>query len=343
MRPFSVGQLVIVAVFMSLSSSAHAADPITSKPWPAVVTGDDPVQFGKNLSGLFYEPGRNGAPAVLWAVQNKPAKIYRLLFNGTVWAPDTANDWGAGKTLRYPAKNGDPDTEGVTWAELGTSIFYTATERDNHNDKDNRFSILRFDASAADTVLTATQEWNLTDDLPEVGEENKGLEAITWIPDTYLVSKGFLDDNGVAYDPASYPSHSFGLFIVGVEATGKLYAYLLPDSGDKARKIATFSSSHPQVMGLEFDRDTGALWAACDNNCCGTQNVLGIVDGKFEVRRRFTRPSNLPDSNYEGIALAPESECSGGFKNFFWSDDDDRDNYSLRVGSIPCGPLPGLQ
>jgi hypothetical protein len=47
------------------------------------------------------------------------------------------------------------------------------------------------------------------------------------------------------------------------------------------------------------------------------------------------------DEEYrEGIAIAPENECtSGGFKKLFWSDDSNLDHHSLRVGSIPCGPL----
>jgi hypothetical protein len=92
-------------------------------------------------------------------------------------------------------------------------------------------------------------------------------------------------------------------------------------------------------MGLEFDRDSGALWASCDNTCAGAQNVLGIVTGNFVVRRRFARPSTLPDSNNEGIAMAPDSECSGGFKKFFWADDSRFGGHALRIDSIPCGPL----
>jgi hypothetical protein len=63
------------------------------------------------------------------------------------------------------------------------------------------------------------------------------------------------------------------------------------------------------LMGLEFDRDSGALWAACDNTCAGVQNVLGILGGKLVVRRSFARPTTLPDSNHEGIAIAPTASA----------------------------------
>jgi hypothetical protein len=67
--------------------------------------------------------------------------------------------------------------------------------------------------------------------------------------------------------------------------------------------------------------------------------VLGIVGRRFKVRRAFARPSTLPDSNNEGIALAPEAECVGGFEKFFWSDDSHFAGHALRVDSIPCGAL----
>jgi hypothetical protein len=304
-----------------------------------VATADELNQFGDNLSGLTYQPATASSAPVLWAALNGPGTIYRLLFNGSTWAADTANDWGAGKALHYPGGTGNPDTESLTRADLGAPFVYVSTERNNDSSSVSRLAILRFDSSAAGTQLTATHEWNLTADLPAVGA-NLGLEAITWIPDTFLVANGFFDDSrGAAYDPALYPNHGNGLFVVGVEASGALHAYALDHATSAFQKIASFASGHAGVMGLEFDRDSGGLWAACDNTCAGTQNVLGIVAGKFVVRRSYARPSTLPDSNNEGIGIAPDSECSGGFKRFFWSDDSHFAGHALRVDSIPCGPL----
>jgi hypothetical protein len=315
---------------------------IAIESWPGqnmVVTGDNLNQFGDNLSGLVYEPAAGGSPAVLWAALNGPGSIFRLIFNGTIWTFDTAGDWGAGKTLKYPGGTGNPDTESLTRAEFTAPFVYTATERNNDASSVSKLAILRFDSSAAGTVLTATHEWNLTATLPVVGA-NLGLEAITWVPDTHLVAQGFLDESrgNVVYDPAFYPNHGTGLFVVGVEGTGLLYAYALDHgAGGVFTRIATIASGHPGVMGLEFDRDNGALWASCDNTCAGQQNVLGVVGGKFQVRRAFARPSTLPDSNNEGIAIS--NECVGGFKKFFWSDDSHFAGHALRIDSIPCAPL----
>jgi len=59
--------------------------------------------------------------------------------------------------------------------------------------------------------------------------------------------------------------------------------------------------------------------------------------GEFVLRHQFDRPSSLPDSNNEGIAVAPQSECQDGVKSFFWTDDADQDGFSLRTDKIPCG------
>ena len=315
---------------------------VTVEPWPGqnmVATGDNLNQFGDNLSGLIYEPAAGGNPNVLWAALNGPGTLYRLIESGGIWTSDPANDWGAGKALHYPGGTGNPDTESVTRGEFTTSSLYVSTERNNDANTISRLSVLRFDSSAAGPMLTATHEWNLTADIPPVGA-NLGLEGITFMPDTYLVSHGFFDEaRGVAYDPTFYGNHGAGVFVVAVEATGALYGYVLNHDTGAFQKVATISSGLPGVMGLEFDRDTGALWAACDNTCMGTQSVLGLVSGKFVVRRSFARPSTLPDSNNEGIAIAPESQCSGGFKRFFWSDDSHFAGHAIRIDSIPCGPL----
>jgi hypothetical protein len=191
--------------------------------------------------------------------------------------------------------------------------------------------------------LNASHEWNVTALLPKVGA-NTGLEAITWIPDTFLTAKAFFDEaKAHVYAPAEYANHGSGLFFVGVEETGKLHVLALNHTNSTAALIATIATPNPGVMGLEFDRDAGNLWFNCDEGCDNKSGVLDIDTrpgsatlGRFVVRRQFQRPSSLPNSNNEGIAIAPASECNGGFKRFFWTDDADQDGFSLRTDLIPC-------
>jgi Calx-beta domain len=315
--------------------------------WPgdaAITTVDAASQFGQNLSGLSYEPAAGGRPAVLWAVKNDPSVLYRLQRTGTLWAPATTDNWTAGKVLHYPGGAGSPDAEGVTRAELTSAAIYVATERDNADGKTNRLSVLRFDTSAAGTTLTATHEWNLTADLPTVGS-NLGLEAITWIPDSALVAQGFYDAHlAQPYDPSRYPGHGTGLFLVGLEGNGMVYAYALDHVGGGFQQVASFASGHPAVMGLSFDRDSGYLWSVCDDTCNGDLAILAIETnplspshGRFVLRRGSDRPSGMPNLNNEDIAIVPDAECVANRKTMFWTDDSATGGHALRQGSMPCG------
>jgi hypothetical protein len=315
--------------------------------WPggnSVATVDDSNVFGTNLSGLFYEPAAGAQPEVLWAVQNGPSTLYRLLWNGSVWTPDSSNKWSNGKTLEYPNAKGGPDSEGVTKAAFGSSGVYVSTERDNDNGDVSRLSVLLFDGTAAPTSVSATTEWNLTADLPKV-DPNLGLEAIAWVPDGYLTGRGFIDESTQAtYDPSRYANHAGGIFFVGLEDNGTIYGYALNHANATFQRVATIASGNPAIMDLSFDRDVGYLWAACDDTCKGRTNVLSIDTrpgsptlGKFIVLQGFERPSSMANLNNEGFTVTTESTCQGGFKSVFYSDDGNTSKHSIRRDSIPCG------
>ena len=319
--------------------------------WPGgnqVVTVDPVNTYASDLSGLHYEPAQGAAPAVLWAVQNQPSKLYRLLWNGSAWVSDTSNAWTSGKALHFPDGQGAPDSEGVTKGALGSTGLYVSTERDNQVGATSRSSVLLFDDVTAGATLTAKREWNLTNDLPKVGN-NLGLEAIAWVPDSYLVAKGFIDESKqLAYDPTNYANHGDGIFFVGIEQNGLIYGFALDHTSGAFTRVATIESGHSDVMDLSFDRDVGYLWAVCDDTCQGRTNVLEIDTrvgsstlGKFYVRRGFERPSSMPNLNNEGFSIANESTCQAGFKSVFFAEDGSTMGYAIRRDSIPCGAFLG--
>ena len=319
--------------------------------WPgpnAVSIVDGTGVFGTNLSGLFYEPATARTTNVLWAVRNGPSTLFRLVWNGSIWTPETGTGWDAGRTLRYPGGGGGPDAEDVTRAELSSSAMYVVTERSNLAGTISRQTILRYDTAAPARDLSATHEWNLTAELPAAAP-NVGLEAITWVPDQALVAGAFFDERaGHAYVPSSYPGHGTGLFFVGAEATGTIYVYALDHVGGGFTRIATIASGTPALMAISFVRDTGYLWAHRDNTggaIDGNQvAVLALDDdvssptfGRFTRRALFQRPSTLGNLNNEGIAFAPESQCVDGLRPYLWADDGATGGHSLRADAIPCG------
>ena len=323
--------------------------PVTFSTWP----GDSTVTcatyenaLGTNVSGLVYEPASATSPAILWAIQNDPSKLYRLLWDGTAYAPSTGDGWITGKTLRYTDGSGAPDSEGISRTDWGTSEIYVVAERDNDHKQVIRNTILRYDLSGSKGVISATHQWELDGDLPATAL-NEGLEGIAWIPDDHLVQKAFFDDNRqVRYDPASYPNHSTGMFLVGIKGSGMVYGYILDLIANTFTRITTFSSGLPHANDLSFDRDAGTLWVQCGDKCNNAMTLLDIDTdpssptlGQFVLRATLPGPKALKNENDEGLSMAPEAECSNGQRGIFWSDDSDKDNCPIRMGGVICGRL----
>jgi len=338
--PNGTGAFATTTVATKGALNACVGDVITAA-WPggdAVQTADGTGAFGGNVSGLVYEGSGTSAPGVLWAVKNGPGTLYRVVSDGTTWAPEPTGDWGSGKTLRFADGTGNPDAEGVTFAGAGsTEGIFVSTERNNDVSGASRNRILRFDPNAAGTTLNATNEWDLTADLPVVGA-NLGLEAITWVPDSALVAKGFVDQaTGAPYSPATYANHGTGLFFVGVEANGAVYAYALDLTGSGFTRVATIASGFAGVMDLSFDRDQGDFWAICDDGCLGRSTVLTVnAAGAYVPGTVFERPATMPNLNNEGFAIASATECAAGRRPVFWADDSATSGHAIRTGTVNC-------
>ena len=180
--------------------AVNACPGLETAPWPGGQTrphADLTDTFVQDLCGLAFDPAD---PDVLWASQNKLGTLFKLTRD--------EHELGPGRRLAedptYPDGTGAPDTEGITIGPDG--FVYLASERNNAASGVSRMSILRYDPTATGTTLKATDEWNLTSQIPAAGA-NLGLEGVTWVPDSYLVAGGFIDQStDAAYDPSSYPS-----------------------------------------------------------------------------------------------------------------------------------------
>lgn len=336
---------VVTAATIGLAFSAPVLSQVVTQPWPgsaSVTTVDQAGALTSDVSGLDYEGTGTRTRGVLWAVDNSGNKMLRLLWNGTQWVRDTANGWSAGKTLRFPGGTGRPDSEGITLTDAGSAGgVFVSSESNLDVAATSRVSVLRYDVSGAATTLNATREWNLTPDLPVVGF-NQGAESVTWVPDTYLVGSGFVDDTtGQPYDPADYPGHGNGLFFIGLEANGIVYAYALDQTSSSFTRVATFASGFTTFGALHFDPDEDQLWVVCDNNCDGRSRVFEVGSaGGFAVVADYARPTGMANLNNEGFTITPDSECVGGSKPVYWADDGYTDSHALRAGTILCTPPP---
>ena len=214
-------------------------------------------------------------------------------------------------------------------------------------------SVLRFDPTAAGPTLVPTQQWNLTADFPELnppntGKANLGFEGVTFVPDTYLVQNGFVDQSvGAAYDPRDYPGHGSGLFFAALENDGKLYAYALNADGTDHR-VAVVDTGMGHVMEVQFDADLERIWALCDNTCSVSSTLLKVGStGMIVPEVVYSRPAELPNVNIEGFAVAPDSTCVAGVKEAIWADDGigapGHEGHALFSGTFPCDLTLGGQ
>ena len=111
----------------------------------------------------------------------------------------------------------------------------------------------------------------------------------------------------------------------------------LYDAADLALVMSRFT---PDLVQLPFNALDDRLAVS------GWLHRLKAVGVEIHARSAFLQglllmdPATLPDSNFEGIAFQPESECAQGKKNFFWTDDDAASGHALYRGTIPCGLLP---
>lgn len=348
-----IAYVAVVIAVVSVALTQERIEPagqIEVSAWPGspgvteIDTGD---LFDSNISGLDMRSGTEHG-SVLWVVNNNPGALHRLTIAGE--SLDTRGDaWEGGITLTYQGGVGNPDAEGlvIVGDDAAGSAFVVA-ERDNLNAEESSLKVLQYELPRGDAAppssLSAINEWDLTNAFGHVTPPNDGFEGIAFIPDHDLVEAGLLDEStGELYDPLAYGEHSGGLFFLGLQRNGMVYAYVLSADGD-AHRVATIESGLPVVSELEYEELPGRLWVACDDTCDGELAVLELrpLSGhqesaqSFRVTARYARPAAMPNIDNEGLAIAPDSQCMDGLKRVYWADDAATGGYTLRAGEMQC-------
>ncbi|HTR70061.1 MAG TPA: lamin tail domain-containing protein [Mycobacteriales bacterium] len=346
--------------------------------WPTtdgVSTADNQCEFitpqdptGNDMSSLVF----NNDGSVLWGAQNKN-HIWKLVKDPVTgkFLPATDNDWGNGKGITFSGTDpsvSQPDDEGLTVG--GNGDLFVTSERDNVNSNVSKDEVLEYDPNASGTTLAPVQQWDLTSEfVPSViaatgGDSNLGFEGVTYVPDSFLTAHGFHDQNlNKVYDPADYPLHGSGLFFLGLEKNGHVYAYALNSDGSYQRvaDIDTGIDGTSAIADLQFNADDQGIWTDCDNDCGVVDSLLRIdAHGNFTRVVSYNRPAGLPDDNLEGFAIAPASTAVNGEREVVWSDDgiygegnawnsDHTGNaasadwgHALYSGTIPLSVAPNL-
>jgi hypothetical protein len=291
------------------------------------ITPQDPT--GNDMSSLVF----SSDGSVLWGAQNKN-HIWKLVKDPTTgkFLPATDNDWGNGKGITFTGTDpnaSQPDDEGLTVG--GNGDLFVTSERDNQNSKVSKDEVLEYNPNDSGATLAPVQQWDLTSEfVPSViaatgDDSNLGFEGVTYVPDSFLTAHSFHDQNlNKTYNPTDYPLHGSGLFFLGLEKNGHVYAYALNSDGtfQRVADIDTGIDGTSAIADLQFNADDQGIWTACDNDCGVVDSLLRIdAHGNFVRVVSYNRPSGLPDDNLEGFAIAPASTAVNGEREVVWSDD----------------------
>lgn len=291
----------------------------------------------QDLSGLDNHEGW------LYGVNNKEGRffVFRVVDGKVEFAPGFD---AKGKAVNFktdaddPTKLG-PDSEGITVDDEGR--VYLAVERDNNNKNVNYNVILQVaDPFKDEKVMVADKQWNITSLLPDVGA-NLGIETIEWV--------SFNNLNGLLYDQSKNKpldrndykdAYANGVFFVGLEANGHIYALILSED-ETAKVIADIPTGLGGVMGMDYDTTNNVLWAQADD---GYNNILALIqfngtDNPTKIH--LDAPKQMDKKlNNEGFVIDPTVDENGN-RNAYWFKDGTNDN-AFRRGKLSADYMKEL-
>ncbi|MDU7411727.1 MAG: lamin tail domain-containing protein [Anaerococcus sp.] len=309
--------------------------------WPGIdevkVLDETSIFDLKDLSGLDSHDGW------IYGVNNKEGRfvIFKVVNDQVIFAPGFDNKGKAVKFIKdanNPKAIG-PDSEGITVDSKGR--VYLAVERDNGEKNINKNMILQVaDPFKDKKEMVADKEWNITNLLPDVGA-NLGIETIEWISFDNLNGLLYDQKNNKALDKNDYPNaYANGIFFVGLEANGHVYALVLEEDG-KAEVISEIETGLGGVMSMDFDLANNVLWANADNDYNNIHNIIQFNGSKIPKIVHVKAPKDMNiDLNNEGFMIDPEVS-KDGLRPTYWFMDG-KNSKAFRKSAIKADYLKEL-
>lgn len=309
--------------------------------WPGIdevkVLDETSIFDLKDLSGLDSHDGW------IYGVNNKEGRfvIFKVVNDQVIFAPGFDNKGKAVKFIKdanNPKAIG-PDSEGITVDSKGR--VYLAIERDNGEKNINKNMILQVaDPFKDKKEMLADKEWNITNLLPDVGA-NLGIETIEWVSFDNINGLLYDQKNNKALDKNDYPNaYANGIFFVGLEANGHVYALVLEEDG-KAEVISEIETGLGGVMSMDFDLANNVLWANADNDYNNIHNIIQFNGSKIPKIVHVTAPKDMNiDLNNEGFMIDPEVS-EDGLRATYWFMDG-KNSKAFRKSAIKADYLKEL-
>jgi len=309
--------------------------------WPGIdevkVLDETSIFDLKDLSGLDSHDGWT------YGVNNKEGRfvIFKVVNDQVIFAPGFDNKGKAVKFIKdanNPKAIG-PDSEGITVDSKGR--VYLAVERDNGEKNINKNMILQVaDPFKDKKEMLADKEWNITNLLPDVGA-NLGIETIEWVSFDNINGLLYDQKNNKALDKNDYPNaYANGIFFVGLEANGHVYALVLEEDG-KAEVISEIETGLGGVMSMDFDLENNVLWANADNDYNNIHNIIQFNGSKIPKIVHVKAPKDMNiDLNNEGFMIDPEVS-EDGLRATYWFMDG-KNSKAFRKSAIKADYLKEL-
>lgn len=279
-------------------------EPIIDCAWPSyaiqsLVPADPDGDLQIGLSAAAFDPIRRQ----LWTVRSAEgaSAIWRL-------APgpgEGASDWTLAEAQGGPAEWKDLpyDLEGITVADPVRQPDLVHVLAEDLGD------VVALDLSRSG-VAAEIDRWDLSPFLPTL--ESLGPEAITYVPEEVLLEDDFVDGQGHGW------KRGFGgLFLVGHQNGGRVYAFSLGNGG-AVDLVGQYLTARSETSGLELDPLTGRLYlwhgATNDLEVARLSSVeVGEPFRKLVTEYVFSHPS---EENLEGMAVSSEP-CVDGRRSLF--------------------------
>ncbi|MFH1379256.1 MAG: fibronectin type III domain-containing protein [bacterium] len=304
-------------------------------PWPGGARENiTQANMGSNLSGAVW----NSDTDKLWLVSNS-GYVWRISYNGSwvvegYWDVDTASLRGL--------YSDEHDTEAITqgvWTGVDSDVVFLGVEQINDGTADRNYRLIKeLDFSSGSPVLNNT--WDVTQ--MRIGANNSGLEALTFVPDAWLSSLNFTDQNGNLYTSSSFGTG--GLFFAGLQGNAHIYVFDLDrTTPGNYIFVGEFTTGESEIAGLEFDRSTGVLFSYHNYGYYGggsddhlqalSITTSGTGTKAFPVLKSWYGPRI---ANNEGIAIESIDEGVAGQRNFFLTTDDGGTDSLGLYKEFPC-------
>lgn len=291
----------------------HAQSPWPSQAWSSAVNLTNAMNVNGilELSGLHW----NSQNSRLYAVQNN-GKLRVLQFNE---ATNTFTQIG-NKSL-------DGGPEGITQINLDSNELYVMDE--------NNYQIVKYTYTTNFSSVTLSNHWDVTlAPSTMLNTGNTGPEGIVFVPDSFLLSIGFISQlTGQLYTSVK---GSGGLFFIAHQDEGYVWVFdINPNINDDFAYVGKYKTNADESCDLAFDRSTGLLYILHNSIRNNSLEVVNLSSAMVSGERKFTTVSEYlitnpaENENIEGFAISPK--CPNSNTTSVWLCRDVNDSESMAV------------